>query len=376
MNARERILKAFNHEESDRIPTFCQSMMPIFEQQLEEMWGDSITDDDIVLFGGKNYTMFKKLGFDSAWGASGVYARSPEKVRDFNFPKLDDPEYFVDSNGRIERRTILNGLTYTWYVRGYLTTEELADEWYDHFFSDMWEVDPNSIKNTNAILKGYEKYDFVPTCGASGVCEPIYEGLGMALFGKLLRKNPSKIKKYVEMRTKNAVEVTKAQAETNFDVFNLCDDTAYKGRTMLNPEVHREIIVPAYKRIIAPLLKAGKQVFFHSDGFTEPYFPGLIEAGFTGVESLEPMAGMDLKHLKETYGDKLCLIGNMDVSVLLPYGSTQDVVKSVKKCIKDAGHGGGYILSPCTDLTNSCKVENVQAMLDAVKKFGRYPLKL
>jgi len=350
--------------------------MPIFENQLEEMWADNLSDEDIMLFGGKNYTMFKKLGFDSAWGAGGIYGKTPESLKNFNFPKLDDPDCFLDMNGRIERRTTLNGLTYTWYLKGYLTTEELADEWYDRFFSETREVDPNSIKNTNTMLKDKDKMDFVPSCGVPGICEPIYEGLGMALFGKLLRKNPTKIKKYVEMRTKSAVEVTKAQAETDFDLFNLCDDTAYKGRSMLNPEVHREIIIPAYQKIIAPLRKAGKMVFFHSDGFTEPYFPGLIEAGFTGVESLEPMAGMDLKHLKETYGDKLCLIGNIDVSELLPYGSTQDVVNAVKKCIKDAGHGGGYILSPCTDLTNSCKVENVMAMIDAVRKYGQYPLKI
>jgi uroporphyrinogen-III decarboxylase len=88
------------------------------------------------------------------------------------------------------------------------------------------------------------------------------------------------------------------------------------------------------------------------------------------------MAGMDLKHLKETYGDKLCLIGNIDVSQLLPFGTTDEVIHSVRKCIKDAGGGGGYILSPCTDITNVCKLENVFAMISATKKYGKYPLKL
>ena len=99
-----------------------------------------------------------------------------------------------------------------------------------------------------------------------------------------------------------------------------------------------------------------------------------MEAGFHGVESLEPFAGMDLKHLKETYGDKLCLIGNIDVSGLLPFGTTDDVVEAVKKCIKDAAEGGGYMLSPCTDITDSCKLDNVLAMMDAAKKYGNYPI--
>ena len=90
------------------------------------------------------------------------------------------------------------------------------------------------------------------------------------------------------------------------------------------------------------------------------------------MESLEPMAGMNLKHLKETYGDRLCLIGNIDVSQLLPYGTKDDVINEVKKCINDAAQGGGYMLSACTDITNSCKVENVLTMISAAKKYGQY----
>jgi len=80
--------------------------------------------------------------------------------------------------------------------------------------------------------------------------------------------------------------------------------------------------------------------------------------------------------LKEVYGDKLCLIGNIDASQLLPYGTKDEVVNAVKKCIRDAGEDGGYMLSACTDITNSCKLENVLTMISTTKKYGEYPLKL
>jgi len=217
--------------------------------------------------------------------------------------------------------------------------------------------------------------EIVPCAHLEPILEPIWEGLGLGLLIKLIRKNRSKIKRYIELRTKKAVQAAKMLAETDFDIFFLCDDSALKNTTMINPKYHRELIVPAYKKIVHEVKKAGKYAVFHSDGFTEPYFDGLIEAGFDGVESLEPMAGMDLKYLKEKYGDKLCLIGNIDVSQLLPYGTKDDVVNAVKKCIRDAGEGGGYILSPCTDITNSCKLENVLTMISATKKYGTYPLK-
>ncbi|MFX0012462.1 MAG: uroporphyrinogen decarboxylase family protein, partial [Candidatus Hermodarchaeota archaeon] len=72
----------------------------------------------------------------------------------------------------------------------------------------------------------------------------------------------------------------------------------------------------------------------------------------------------------------LCLIGNIDVSQLLPYGSTDEVRDQVKKCVRDAGEGGGYILSACTDITNSCKLDNVLEMISSAKKYGQYPLEI
>lgn len=373
MKARERVLKAFNHEEADRVPTFCQSMMPVFERKLEDMWGDDIEDDEVLFFGGKNFTMYKKIGFDSAWGGGGIHVRRPgEVIKNNPIPKIENKNEYLTLDGKIHKRATLNGYSHTWYVRPYLTSEEKADEWYETYFNIDWEYDPNSIKNTNDQIRLFGSDDFVPTCGLHSILEPIWEALGLGLLGKLLRKKRYKVKRYIELRTKQAVLHAKLAAETDYDVFNLCDDTAFKQNTVINPKIHRELVIPAYKKIVEELHKKDKLVFFHSDGFTEPYFPGLIEARFDGVESLEPMAGMDLRHLKEEYGDDLCLIGNIDVSQLLPYGSVHDVTDQVKKCIADASEGGGYILSPCTDLTNSCKLENVRAMLDAVEKYGRY----
>ena len=82
----------------------------------------------------------------------------------------------------------------------------------------------------------------------------------------------------------------------------------------------------------------------------------------------------ELANLKETLGDKLIFIGGMDSSVALNFGTVQDVVDDVKKCIKAAGEGGGYIAGPSHNILNS-PWENVIAMRDAILKYRRYPLK-
>ena len=375
MNSRERVLKAINHEEPDRVPLFCQAIMPDFKNRILEYWGDDYKRERRLVINLQDFNIQKKLGFDAAWGAVGLPIRPPHQLfKEHPVPTHENPNYYVDYDGRVSlRETKFNT---AWYIRNYITTEEMADFFYETYWNIEWRPTIRYAERVNKKLAKFGTDEFVPCSHLLAILEPMWEGLGLGLLTKLIRKKKDKVKRYIDLRTKIGVEHAKIGSETDFDIFFLCDDTAYKKRPMMNPKIHRELIIPAYKKIVQVIRKAGKFAVFHSDGFTEPYFDGLIEAGFHGVESLEPFAGMDLKHLKETYGDKLCLIGNIDVSGLLPFGTTDEVVESVKKCIKDAGEGGGYILSPCTDITDSCKLDNVLTMIEATKKYGKYPLSI
>ena len=377
MSARKRVIQALNHEEPDRIPLFCQIIMPGFQRELLNYWGDSYTRDRKFKLLYRDFNLEYKLGFDMAWNFNSFPSFIPQKhMQEFPLPKLPDNNKYIDYNGRIFLKQDNDDMGIAYYLRNYIDTEEKADYFHDTYFAIEWEEAPDFARNINKRLKKFPTDDFVPCCHLDPILEPLWQGLGLGLLIKLIRKKKSKIKHYIELRTKKLITAAKLNAETDFDVFFICDDTALKNTTMINPKYHRELIIPAYKQAVQILRKAGKYVCFHSDGFTEPYFDGLIEARFSGVESLEPMAGMELKHLKEVYGDKMCLIGNIDVSQLLPYGTKDDVTNAVKDCIRDAGEGGGYMLSACTDITNSCKLENVLTMISATKKFGEYPLKL
>jgi uroporphyrinogen decarboxylase len=101
-------------------------------------------------------------------------------------------------------------------------------------------------------------------------------------------------------------ESAKALIDAGFEVITWADDAAYKERTMIKPELWEELIVPYYTRLNNICHNRGALTFYHSDGYTEPFFNGLIKSGFNGIQSLEPAAGMNLNYLKETYGNKVC----------------------------------------------------------------------
>ena len=88
---------------------------------------------------------------------------------------------------------------------------------------------------------------------------------------------------------------------------------------------------------------------------------------------MEPTAGMDLGRVREQVGHKLVLLGNLDVSHLLVRGTREEVEGAVKKCIRDAARGGGYILSQ-SHSHSSVDPTRLEWMIEAAHKFGKYPI--
>ena len=60
----------------------------------------------------------------------------------------------------------------------------------------------------------------------------------------------------------------------------------------------------------------------------------------------------------------------------MSYATVEEVVEETKQAIIKGAPGGGYILSSSNSIHASVKPENYMAMLDTLKKFGRYPISL
>lgn len=140
------------------------------------------------------------------------------------------------------------------------------------------------------------------------------------------------------------------------------DDMASTQGPLCSPKALENIFFPVYDRLLKRLKKWQRPVFLHCDGNINFLLPYLVELGFAGVHSLEPAAGMDLAQIKKDYGDKLCLMGNVDPS-LLERDNVQTVKQTVEEIIRTGQPGGGFILSTASgSITGSMLLENVMAM--------------
>ncbi len=116
----------------------------------------------------------------------------------------------------------------------------------------------------------------------------------------------------------------------------------------------------------------GLKVFYHTDGAAEPLIESFINCG---VDVLNPIQhtcpGMEAARLKRKYGDRIIFHGGVDNQNVLPFGSADDVRQEVRQLLTTLGSDGrGYICCSCHNVQANTSVQNILAMVDAVKRHG------
>lgn len=168
-----------------------------------------------------------------------------------------------------------------------------------------------------------------------------------------------------------AFEIKKAKLflDKGADAILIADDMAFNAGVFLPPYIMEKNVYPFYKKMIKEI-KAYKDVpvFLHSDGNLNSVMDDIVECGFDGLQSLQPSAGMDIARIKEKYGDKLCLWGNIDLDHILCFGTTDEVKADVRRTIDIASPGGGFILSTCNTMVDIIPTENILAMMEEAER--------
>ncbi len=169
-------------------------------------------------------------------------------------------------------------------------------------------------------------------------------------------------------------ELHRLAIEEGVDVVILSDDYAHKEGTLMSPALFREFVLPELAEAVRNVKAAGAYCVKHTDGNILAILEDIVSTGIDGIGPLEPGAGMDLKEVKSRAGDRVCVVGNVDVD-LLCRGSEQEVRHATRELIAAVSPGGGHILSSGNSITSAVRPENFRVMIETARSCGRYPLK-
>ncbi len=197
---------------------------------------------------------------------------------------------------------------------------------------------------------------------------------GLDNFLIMLHTEPELVRRMVEMVVEVHVALVRRAVRAGADIVSLGDDYAWRLGPMMSPTDFREFFLPGIKRVVQAAHEEGALCLKHSDGNIWMLLDAFVEAGFEGINPLEPIAGMDLGEVKRCYGDKVCLLGNVDCGYTLSEAPLEEVEADVKRCLREGGPGGGYVLMSSNSLHSSVRPENYRTMVETAHRYGKYPL--
>jgi len=178
-----------------------------------------------------------------------------------------------------------------------------------------------------------------------------------------------RLHRLLEITTETSLAFLKAQAESGVHLIYLGDSLC--SSEMISPSMYRRFAKPYHTRIFSELKdlcrRNGSFTLLHICGNNRPVLEDFAD---TGVDIIEIDQKLDLVWCKQTVGDRVMLIGNLDPAGTILHGTPDDVRRESLRCIDQAGAGGGFILGTGCFVPYDSPVENLQAMTDAAQEFG------
>jgi len=167
------------------------------------------------------------------------------------------------------------------------------------------------------------------------------------------------------------LKVVEIALESNITFMYLGDDVAYKSGMFMKPDKFLELWKPRYMKMVNLIKQAGVPILFHSCGDITDIFDDLLEMGMDGINPIEPYC-MNIFDVKEKYGDKVTISGNIDIAGPLAFGTPDDVRKDVREHLEKLKPGYRYICSTNHSVMNDIPFENYKAMVETIHEFGVY----
>lgn len=155
----------------------------------------------------------------------------------------------------------------------------------------------------------------------------------------------------------------------HFDEIFWYDDMGYKGTTFFSPNMYRSMLQPYHKRAVDWAHNRGIYAQLHSCGDVMTLLPDIVATGVDALNPLEVKAGMDAFKIKKEYGDRLVLHGGINAVL---WNDKDAILEEIDRKVPVLKENGGFIFSSDHSIPNSVSLEKMKAIVEEVKRVGRY----
>jgi uroporphyrinogen decarboxylase len=206
--------------------------------------------------------------------------------------------------------------------------------------------------------------------GVAGPVTTVWNLMGYEAICFALYENPDLLQDLCRIAVEFGKEAARRSVEAGCVGIWVSEDLGDSTRGFFRLSQYRQYFLPPFAELVEYIHHLGVPVLLHSCGHISEYLPDLAQTRIASIHPLQRTAGMDLQTIKEQYGKRFCLIGNIDSSRTLPYGSPDEVAAEVRAAIDIAAPGGGYILASDHSLHDGISVENIITLFRVGAEYG------
>ena len=200
----------------------------------------------------------------------------------------------------------------------------------------------------------------------------IPDGESMMDFVVRMADDPKGLKAESEREVQSALErAERLKSRTRLDGFALCSDYCLNDGPFLSPAHFSEFVTPYLAKLNQGYRDMGYYVIKHTDGNIMPIVDQLVQTNPHALHSIDPQAGVDIAEVKRLYGDRVCLIGNVNCG-LMQTGSDEEVIESARYALQNGMPGGGYVFSTSNCVYTGMPLSRYELILDVWRKEGHY----
>ncbi len=346
MTSRERVLAAFAHEEPDRVPCWLGA------------------SDDFIA----------KAKAEAGLDEEGLCKHFGDDFRSVD-ARYNGPDFVLSPEARcrtvfgVERHGPGDGLAMTHPLANADLEAVCGYPWPDPVWMDVSTIREQAMRYERqyAILGGDWSpfwHDAIDLFGMENLYVHMYTS------PEVIDEAMRRIVDYYMAVNQRIFD----EAADLIDVFFIGNDFGSQRGALLGPQLFTRYILPHLKRLIDLGHAYGLKVQLHCCGGFAPLIPLMIEAGLDGLHAVEPSCmGMDLKTLKQSFGDRILFNGAIDAQRILLDGSVEKVRKETRRILKIMMPGGGYVGGASNDaILGETPLENVRAMFETIHECGVY----
>ncbi|MEG0642222.1 MAG: uroporphyrinogen decarboxylase family protein [Clostridium sp.] len=184
-------------------------------------------------------------------------------------------------------------------------------------------------------------------------------------------KYPDKVHTLLEIVTETNLRIIRQFASMGVGL-GMSDPIS--STSMISLARYKEFSMPYQKKCVDKMREiTGQGTSIHICGKSSKLWEDILKTGVTSfsIDNVE-----DLKEAKLVLGKEVCIAGNVDPVNIMRNGSVQDVLEASKKCIMEAYDSpNGFVLSTGCQIPMGTPIENIQAMMEAARIYGKYPIK-